>query len=72
MKSKDKVQKIRQHRNRTGGGSPSRIVLTEFDERILAIVGEFVADGDPALEEIGFNSGKLNMNKFRISVNSLV
>lgn len=47
MKSKEKIQKIRMHRNRTGGGSPCKIVLTEFDERVLAIIGEFVADGDP-------------------------
>lgn len=54
MKSKEKVQKIRQHRNRTGGGSPCGIVLSEFDERVLAIIGDHVADGDPALKEIGF------------------
>lgn len=52
--AKSKVQKIRQHRNRTGGGPLCDVVLTELEESILRIVGEFVADGDPALDEMGF------------------
>lgn len=62
MKAKDKVQKLRQHRNRTGGGSPSKIIFSEFEERLIEIIGDFVADGDPALNEIGFDD--LNEGKY--------
>lgn len=54
MEAKKKVQKIRQHRNRTGGGSPCKVVLSEFEERIISIIGDEIADGNPALTEIGF------------------
>lgn len=57
MKTKLKKQQIRQHRNRTGGGPPSDILLTEFDLKILQIIGETSADGDSKLEEIGFDRG---------------
>lgn len=56
METKKKVQKIRQHRNRTGGGSPCKVVLSEFDERVISIVGEFCVDGDSTLAGIGFDS----------------
>lgn len=65
METKKKMQKIRQSRNRTGGGPPCEIVLSEFEERIVAIVGEFSVDGDSALMEFGFdssNSGKYVQN----------
>lgn len=71
MDTKKKVQKMRQHRNRTGGGSPSDVKLTEFDERIIAIVGDFCTDGDSALTEIGFDDsidGKFNQNHFSKSL----
>lgn len=71
MDTKKKVQKIRQHRNRTGGGSPSNVVLSEFDERIVSIVGDFCADGDSSLTEIGFDDsmdGKLKKIAFAVNL----
>lgn len=58
MKTKEKVQKLRQHQNRTGGGPPSSLTLTEFDQQILRVIGESCADGDSNLNEIGFDEGK--------------
>lgn len=55
MKAKDKVQKIRQHRNRTGGGPQSDIFLSDVEEKIVQIIGLFSADGDTQLMEIGFD-----------------
>lgn len=71
MDTKKKVQKIRQHRNRTGGGSPSNVVLSELDERIVSIVGDFCADGDSSLTEIGFDDsmdGKLKKIAFAVNL----
>ena len=59
METKKKVQQIRKYRNQTGGGPPCAIVLSEFDERIRSIIGETIADGDPALTEIGFDSSTM-------------
>lgn len=56
METKKKVQKIRQHRNRTGGGPACSVVLSEFEETIISIIGDFCADGDSDLTEIGFDS----------------
>lgn len=53
MKTKEKVQRIRQHRNRTGGGSPCKITLSELEERIIETIGSFCADGD-------INNGKFS------------
>lgn len=52
------MQKIRQHRNKTGGGPACTTFLSEFDERMVAIVGEFSFDGDSNLMEIGFDRSK--------------
>lgn len=66
METKKKVQKIRQHRNQTGGGPACTTFLSEFDERIVAIVGEFSFDGDSKLVEIGFdNSNEGNTDKIK-------
>lgn len=54
MAVKEKVKLIRQHRNRTGGGPPTTLALTPFEERIKAICGSALMDGDPNLSEIGF------------------
>lgn len=63
--TKSKVKKIRQHRNGTGGGPACNVVLTDFEESIVGIIGEFVADGDPDLDEIGFSDdGKYNSSCF--------
>lgn len=62
MKSKEKMQKIRQHRNRTGGGPPSDITLSDFDLKMLEIIGEACADGDSNLNEIGFDTGTYTIN----------
>lgn len=54
MAVKEKVKLIRQHRNRTGGGPPTTLVLTPFEERIKSICGSALLDGDPDVGEIGF------------------
>lgn len=50
------MKQIRQHRNRTGGGPPSEIFLSEFDQKMIAIVGISTIDGDTQLEEMGFDT----------------
>lgn len=54
MAVKEKVKLIRQHRNRNGGGPPTTLALTPFEERIKSICGSALMDGDPNLGEIGF------------------
>lgn len=56
MNAKKKKQSIRAYENGTGGGPPCETKLNNFDEQILNIIGEFCADGDPNLGEIGFSS----------------
>lgn len=55
-KTKDKLKEIRQHRNKTGGGPPCNIVLTDFEERLISIVGLSSLDGDSDLNEIGLGN----------------
>lgn len=55
-KVKEKRSKIRQHFNRTGGGPPTELRLTELEEKIVAICGEAAIDGDEAIDEMGFAS----------------
>lgn len=61
MDAKKKMQLIRAHQNRTGGGPPCETKLNDFEQQILNIIGEFCADGDTNLEEIGFTSQQKNM-----------
>lgn len=53
MAVKDKVKEIRQHRNSTGGGPPTTLALTPFEERIKDICGNNLMDGDENLKEVG-------------------
>lgn len=51
---------MRQYRNRTGGGPPSEIKLSDFDQKLIDIVGLSNLDGDTKLLEIGFESNGTN------------
>lgn len=55
------MKQIRQHRNRTGGGSPCNISLSEFDQKIIDVIGLSAADGDGELQEIGFGGSNQSM-----------
>lgn len=45
-KTKNKVKLIRQHRNRTGGGSPTNLNLDNLQLRIITMCGENAIDGN--------------------------
>lgn len=52
--TKKNLQEIRQHQNRTGGGQPCNIVLSDLEEKIVAICGKDSLDGDSNIDEAGF------------------
>lgn len=54
---KKKLQIKRQNLNQSGAG-PINIVFSELDERIIAICGSQLLDGDDKIQEIGFGSSK--------------
>lgn len=66
MSTKDRMKQIRQHRNRTGGGSPCNISLSEFDQKIIDVIGLSAADGDGELQEIGFSDSNQSMYITRV------
>lgn len=75
MGVKEKVKQIRQHRNRTGGGPSSNILLSEYEQRIQSICGNLM-DGDVNLEEIGIaksgcSSNQNNENKENDQINNI-
>lgn len=51
---KKKLQVQRANRNQTGA-SPINIAFSELDDRIISIVGKQLLDGDPSIDEIGFD-----------------
>lgn len=71
MNAKKKMQSIRAHQNRTGGGPPCDTKLNDFDQLILNIIGEFCADGDGNLEEIGFATSPQQIAVSPIALNPI-
>lgn len=71
MNAKKKKQLIRAYQNRTGGGPPCETKLNDFEHRILNIIGDFCADGDTNLEEIGFSSKQKNAADQPIALNRI-
>lgn len=63
MNSKKKMQLIRVHQNRIN------TKLNDFDQPILNIIGDFCADGDTELDEIGFTSLQQNSVASPIALN---
>lgn len=53
--TKEKMTEIRQNRNQTGAG-PIGTELTILDEKIIAVCGKQVIDGDENIVELGFYS----------------
>lgn len=56
MKSevKKKLQVQRANLNQSGAG-PIGVTFNEMDDRIISIVGKQLLDGDPSIDEIGFD-----------------
>lgn len=57
--TKEKACLIVQSMNRTGGGSPSNVKLSQMEERIERICGRFQMRGDSNVGEMGFGTPRI-------------
>lgn len=57
MKSsaRKKRNKINEHRNKTGGGPPTNLKLSDLEDLIVEFCGAEAMDGNPQLNEVGLD-----------------